>query len=279
MSEILHDLSEPALVHAIEANLFELFELWPRAAANAEVHSDADMLWTVTDVPFPLFNSVLHARFAPDEADAAIDNVVGRYRSRNVPMLWWTGPATRPSDLGTRLEAHGLARDEDGRGMAANLRSPGDEPPQPRGLAIEQVGDSDTLRKWCDAATLGYGMPDFCADDLFDCFCGLGFGERPPLRNYIGWLEGEPVATSSLFLSEGVAGIYDVATVPDQRCRGFGSAMTSRVMHEARAMGYHVGVLVASSLGAGVYGRLGFQGYCDIGQYVWSPAPADEGAA
>jgi len=279
MSEILHDLSEPALVRAIEANLFELFELWPRAAANAEVHSDADKLWTITDVPFPLFNSVLHAQFAPDDADAAIDNLVSRYRSRNVPMLWWTGPATRPSDLGTRLEAHGLTRDEDGRGMAVDLQSLPEELPEPSGLVIEQVGDSDTLRKWCDAATLGYGMPGFCGDGLFDCFGGLGLGQQLPLRHYIGWLDGEPVATSSLFLSEGVAGIWDVATVPDRRCRGCGSAMMSRAMREARALGYHVGVLVASSLGAGVYARLGFQDRCDIGQYVWLPAPTGEGAA
>jgi ribosomal protein S18 acetylase RimI-like enzyme len=279
MSEILHDLSEPALVRAIEANLFELFELWPRAAANAEVHSDADKLWTVTDVPFPLFNSVLHAQFAPNDVDAAIDRVVSRYRSRDVPMLWWTGPATRPSDLGTHLEAHGLARDEDGRGMAVDLRSLTEESPEQTGLVIDQVGDSGTLRQWCDAATLGYGMPGFCADGLFDCFGGLGFAEPLPLRNYIGWLDGEPVATSSLFLAEGVAGIYDVATVPDRRCRGFGSAMTCRAMRDARAMGYHVGVLVASNLGAGVYGRLGFQDHCDIGQYVWSPAPAGEATA
>ncbi len=273
MSEILHDLSEPALVRAIEANLFELFELWPRAAAHAEVHSDANMLWIITDVLFPLFNSVLHARLAPDDVDTAVDNVVSRYRSRNVPMLWWTGPATSPSDLGTRLEAHGLARDEDGRGMAVDLRSLSDEPPEPPSLVIEQVGDSDTLRKWCDTMALGFGIPGFCGDGLFDCFGGLGFAEQLPLRNYIGWLDGEPVATSSLFLAHGVAGIYDVATVPDQRCRGFGSAMTSRAMRDAHAMGYHVGVLIASSLAAGVYARLGFQDHCDIGQYVWLPAP------
>lgn len=211
MDEIQHDHSEPAVVRAIEANICELFALWPKGAARAEVHNDADMLWTITDVPFPMFNSILNAKLQPGSLDAVIETVVSRYRSRNAPALWWTGPATRPADLGLHLEAHGFTRDEAGRGMAADLRSLDEELPEPADLLIEPVGDRDTLRTWCNVLVLGFGMPGFCAEAFYDCFAPLCLDADLPLRNYIGFSGGEAVATTTLFLAAGVAGVYDVA--------------------------------------------------------------------
>jgi ribosomal protein S18 acetylase RimI-like enzyme len=264
----LQDLSEPALVPAIETNLFQLFTFCG-GLPKAEVHDDPEMFWTITNVPFPLFNSVFRARLQPQNVDAAIEATLRRYKARNVPMLWWTGPSTRPENLGGYLEAHGFVNEEgDSPGMAVDLRVFEENLHRPPGLEIELVTDAESLRKWSEAVTAAAPMPDFVAKPMFDFFITLGFGKASQVRNYYCRLNNEVVATSTLFLSAGVAGIYNVATLMKARRQGIGAAMTLEPLRAARALGYRIGVLISSQLGLGVYRELGFREYCKIGQYV-----------
>ena len=265
MNEILKGLSAPSLVTAIEANLFEffkLFEQWPRA----EVHDNLDILWTITDIPFPMFNAVFRAHLS--DPDAAIEAAIGRCRCRNVPMMWWTGPSTQPTKLGITLEASGFTGEEV-TGMAADLRSLPREVSVPPGLVIQRVADIETMKKWCHVLCVGFEIPDFVGEAFLDLFRSIGFDSQSTVRHYVGWLNDEPVSASSMFLGAGVAGIYCVATVPEARKRGVGSATTLMPLHEARMLGYQTGILHSSHMGVNVYHGLGFREYCKLGRYVW----------
>ncbi len=268
MKDSPRDPSSSPFLAAIEENLFAAFRSfqdWPRL----KVHDEPEYLWTISDIPCSLFNSVLRANLAPGRVDAAIEAAIDRCRSRHVPMLWWTGPATQPSDLAVHLAAKGFQGEEE-PGMAVLLETLPVSPPPPSGFIVERVTDLDALAHWCRVCCEGFGIPNFTAEDYFDLFRSLGLAPDLPWRHYLGWLEGEPVATSSLFLSDGAAGIYNVATLPRARRRGFGAAMTATALGAAQAGGYPVAILQASEMGAGVYRSLGFDEFCKIGQYVWT---------
>jgi GNAT superfamily N-acetyltransferase len=265
MSEILTDLSAPALVAAIRANLFA----WQRTlgrSPKAEFHDSAEVTWLLTGLPTPSLNTVLLAKVEPEDVDEIIDSTQAHVESRGVTTVsWWIHPGTQPADLGEHLVDHGLTYREGAPGMAVDLLALNEDLPTPPGLAIEPVEDTTALKQWAYTSALGFGLPETSADPWFELLAALG--SDLPLRNYLATLDGEPVATSQLLLGAGVAGIYVVATLPDARRQGIGAAVTLAPLRDARALGYRIGILHASPLGEGVYRRLGFQEYCRMSHY------------
>jgi len=271
MTEIMTDMSDSSLTAAVEANLFGTWSAM-KAAPQVEVYDGQDMIRYTSGVPFPLMNGVLRARFEPATADEQIEEALTHFRSRNLPMIWWTGPATKPGDLGARLEAHGLVHDEpETPGMALDLLTLNEDMPIPSGITIEPINDIETYRTYGEVLVAGFGMPDFVGQAFVDILASAGFSKNAPWRAYLGCLDDKPIATSLLSLVGGVAGIYNVATLAEARGTGIGAAMTLAPLREARQMGYRAGILQSSTLGVNVYRRLGFRECCKIGHYIWMP--------
>lgn len=272
MAEILRDTSDTSVIAAIDANRFEFYKTvyagWPRA----ELHDSTTMLSYTSPVPFPVFNSIHHARLPLDGLDSAIEKAMSPFWSKKLPMFWWIGPATRPPGLGALLEAHGLKHAQDAPGMAISLSQVADAPPGPATLSIQRVIDLKSLRRWADVAVRSFDLPEFVVEPAIDIFRSAGFEAASPVRSYLGIVDGEPVAASTMFLGAGVAGIYNVGTVPEARRRGIGAAMTRAPLLEAREEGYTIAILHASAQGTPVYEALGFREYCTLSCYMWMPS-------
>jgi GNAT superfamily N-acetyltransferase len=269
MSKVLQDLSASALVNAIEANMYAFTPFshnWP----GAEVHAGHDLSWCITDIPFPWCNVAFRAHLEIEEIDAAIEGLIAKGQAKRVPLQWWVGRDTKPANLGEHLIAHGFTHRGDAPGMAIDLLDIREIGLTPSALTITQVNDIGNLKIWCHVTAIGYGFPEGWAQVLLDWFT-RDIDLRQPLKFYLGWLEGKPVATSLLFLAEGVAGIYFVATIPQARRQGAGFAITLKPLQIAREMGYRVGILQASEMGVSVYRRMGFKEYCKIGSYGKPP--------
>ena len=80
----------------------------------------------------------------------------------------------------------------------------------PSGLTIKRVDDDGSLGNFVHSAVIGFGLPESSERMCFDLFSGLGFDL--PLNNYVGYLTGQPVATSELFFGSrcgwNLLGIY-----------------------------------------------------------------------
>jgi ribosomal protein S18 acetylase RimI-like enzyme len=270
MPFILTDFSPNAVAAAIERNGIECCLSWA-SWPEMELHRSDQMVWTLTDVPFPFFNNVFNANLDGLDIDSAIEETIDRFRCRNVPAFWWTGPATRPADLGKHLQRAGLEHAFQAPAMAVDLHKMNQATSPPGGLTIEKITDEAGLRDWCHVMTPLYQFPDFAAKPWFRMLASLGLGPAQPLCHFLARLDGAPVATASLYLGAGVAGISSVGTLPDHRHRGIGTALTVAAFQEAKPAGYRIGTLFSSVMGRRMYQRIGFQQYAQGHCYVWTP--------
>ncbi|HVX42814.1 MAG TPA: GNAT family N-acetyltransferase [Mycobacteriales bacterium] len=269
MVEVRRDFSPRALTAAIEDNTAEML-MGMGAVGGGDQRDDGAVRWSIGGSPIDYHNCVVVADLDPAETDAVIAESTRLMQDRGVPGSWHVGPSMRPADLGERLLRAGFSYGGEEPGMAVDLRLVPHR--ELADLQVRRVRDRDELGLWARTLARGFGEGQPEADWVEEIYGRLGFAENGRWRHYLGFTGGEPVATSSLFLGAGVAGVYFVMTVPEARRQGIGAAITAAALHDAEARGYRIGVLAASAAGRRVYARLGFAEYCRFDLYEWTPA-------
>ena len=266
--------ADPTLIAMFDRQMAEFYAA-ARSRPWADVKVDDDVLWGTTGLPHSAFNGATSATFTETTADARIDHILGYFRELKIDMSWWVGPTSTPADLGERLVARGLVADDVAPGMAVSLDcwSP---PAVPDGLVIEPAMDNGAFRRVIEVMFEGFEMPTDLLGAFEDRFREFCVGPRAIQRTFLGTFEGRPVATSLGMVVDDVVGIYNVATVPDARKRGFGAAMTAAAVTHGREQGARWAILESSPMGVSVYERLGFRQVCEVAVYEGRFSGRDE---
>lgn len=273
MHNILHDFSTPSLLKAMEANVQQA---WLRLGRGlgAKVYDEPELHWFISGLPFHLANGIVKTQFSTSTAENAIEERLNQFEAYHMPMTWLISPSTRPTNLGSYLEKRGWLKDS-APGMAIDLHSLDSHDTQRSplpSLTIKRVSNVEMLKVWLSVMTTGSEIPEEGLALLVDIVNKHGFKLATDVYYYLGMLEGKPVATSLLYTGGGVAGIYDVATLPEFRKQGIGRALTLAPLLEARTLGYRIGTLQSTLMGHNLYRNIGFQEYTSFNAY-FSPEP------
>ncbi len=262
-----------SLASAVEADLVAhvsgLYESF------GEVHRGADAVWFVTGDGSPYRNGVLRARIPERDPDGTIARLVAPFAERNLPMVWWVfaPPERRPFEIDRALRAHGFELDTDLPGMAVELASV-DPPPVSTAGDVRRVVDDDLFRDWGQVVGRAFEDSEFESGLSARAFRACGLDDDAPFRHFVYRLGGVTVGASTLSLGAGVAGIANIAVLPEHRGRGVGAAVAAAALLEGRRLGLGVGVLSAGELGVPLYERLGFREVSRHRTYL-RPAPPD----
>jgi ribosomal protein S18 acetylase RimI-like enzyme len=269
MDNILSAFAEERAIRAAIKVNWENYHYCLGNSPQAELSVGRHLTWLMTDLPDHFMNLVVCTQLPSNGVEEIVDMALTRFRAMMIEKLsWLIRENIQSTELNNALLANGLTfRESFAAEMAIDLSQLPETFPTDPDLKIILVKDECTLRQWSHVASIGFQIGEKYEQIWQHLFMDAVF--HPQYRTYLALLHGEPVGTSQLFNSEGVAGIYNVTVLPEARCQGIGSAITLVPLLEARKLGYRIGVLQASKRGYSVYRRLGFQDMGNLSLYLW----------
>jgi hypothetical protein len=141
----------------------------------------------------------------------------------------------------------------------------------PAGYAFARANSPQQREAWATAFAHGFGFPPRTGP-AFASRLGAETADDASIQYFWILKDGQPVCTSVCVHGDGVAGIYAVATLPQERSKGLGAFATTEPLRIAHRLGYRVGVLQASDEGHPVYRRIGFVDVGPVPLYLRMPA-------
>lgn len=149
--------------------------------------------------------------------------------------------------------------------MPLMLRPPGGSaPPTPPDLRIAEGQSVDDLHCFEQVMITGFPVPE-----LQELPAGSAFGapilDDERFRFWLGWHAGRPVTAAGAYVAHGLVNLAFLATLPQARGRGFGSALAWAATLAAPDL---PAMVIASEDGQRLYARLGYQHVCDMPLWV-----------
>lgn len=256
-------LTSDAAIASLEANAWSMFTILG-AGTGGSILNTPERLVVEAPLPQPLYNLVL--RFLDDGTGPLAEQVArewARFTRRGVNGVFLRHP-TAPDDLDAALAANGLEEAEQLAGMALDLTTDLPARRAVEGVDLVEAGDADA-DDWVDLVTWRYGLESTTEDYLRDVY-SQGIGTH--VRLFVARIGGRAVSKVALHLSDGVAGIYGVATTEHGRRRGLASALTIEALHRARELGATVSVLHSTPMAHDLYAALGYRDVATFGMWA-----------
>jgi ribosomal protein S18 acetylase RimI-like enzyme len=253
-------MNEQEIVARADANYFESMRTFAAQIDTGEVRERASLLIVATGLPVAMLNMAFVTRPLSDAA-TLLSEAAAYFDGRRLPFLVRVRESV-DKESERAAEAFGLAYRDSVPGMVL-YPIPG-TPPQRSHLDVRRVTDMPSLVQYADVLAAGFGMPP----ELGRAFVSPGMLSLTDVSLYTGFVDGEAVATSALFMNNHVAGVYNVATLDAYRRRGFGEAITWHAVQEGMQAGCQMASLQASEMGKPVYARMGFRHMIDYKTYL-----------
>jgi predicted GNAT family acetyltransferase len=203
-------------------------------------------------VPVPQFNALIAVEERADDAVSELAPAMAQVEKLGLPfgVLLRSTAAPRLEAEARRLGLSSVARIPAMVVAEGQLRERGTA-----GLRVVRVHERADLNRALALMAAGFGEPAALFRPLYQ----PAIAELPWMTIYVALVDDEPVSTAMSSLRRGGVGIFNVATPPHLRGRGYGAAVTARAAQDGFAAQAELAWLQASPMGEPVYRRMGFR--------------------
>lgn len=269
---VLSAVSSAELAEAADAN-FVVHASWVHQhLPGMRVSDELGCVLVDSGLACDTFNIVCRTRFTVEQALERIQAAIDFFREVNRPFSWWVGPGDQPSNLGTLLVGAGLPRADTELAMAADLAN----------LHSYDIPDDLEIRRVRTSAELqdfAHLIADADGQRFYQQAAPVLLDSASPLWLYVGYVQGQPVATAEATVGGGIVGLYNISTLESFRRRGIGTALTLQPLLDARERGFRTATLQAAAAGVSIYARIGFTPFGDISEYKPQASSTDDAIA
>ncbi len=229
-------------------------------------------LWGVSSRPAG-HSCVTACRFDADKLHSQIDRILREYQKVGSPANWTLGPCATPDDLGKILRRE--------RRFMGPMYLPGMELDLKKWKAGKPEHPSYRVEDWepiiAQQHPWSLWVPKAARADTHTILQQLqALGNT---HNFVCHVGGWLASAATVFIADGIAGIYDVVTKNEYRRQHGATAVLTEALSFARDHGCHVAILQSHKKAASLYARLGFVETCMFTVMYYSRARAERDAA
>lgn len=191
--------------------------------------------------------------------DSEVIETLQLYKKAGQPVLWTIFPSKQPQNIEKIFKKKRLTHLERNALMYIDMTTLDDSLQEENKFHIKEVDDLRSLKDWTKLNAICFNLTRGIQNFIVNKNADLFLNKTISCRHFIAYYKSKPVGTSSVFLANGVAGIYNVTTAPGARGKGIGEAITKAALIYGKKAGYTFAILQATKMGIPIYNKIGFK--------------------
>lgn len=259
----------PADYRIVEKNLRAAMSCFARSKSTGQSMALPGLQLVYSAIPHAVFNAALFTEpvLAISDLRRRLDRAQDHYRRRGQTWsLWlceeWIDPDLRAAAVSI-IHDFNLHFSSNPPGMLAQQLSPLNRT-LPK-LDLQPISTATTRLDFCHVMSVAFEGP---FSVLLEAYQEEGFWDAD-FRGWIGYRDGQAIATACTVTAAGAVGVYAVATVPTEQGKGYGEAIVRHAVEHAQSQHAITATVLQSSVaGMPLYRRLGYRQLAGFTIYV-----------
>ncbi|BDC51451.1 hypothetical protein F183_A37670 [Bryobacterales bacterium F-183] len=249
----------------IERNLREMMQFFSLARPNAALELRDGLQLVSSGLDFSPFNSAMLTEPIDDLTGAVLasrlESAAKFFAARKERWSFWLCRDLLPQvvlrRVGGLVLRHGLRQSAEPPGMFLDaLPAPPTRPLPLHDLTIEKVHDTRTRLDFSATTACNFDLPMSICREIYQV-------ERSwsgTMQGWVGYWNGQPVATCAAVATNDCIGLYTIGTVPMVRRKGFAELIMRHVIAEVSAQtGLTASILQSTPSGYPMYFKMGYR--------------------